>query len=63
MNIFWFRRDLRTVDNTGLNKCLQQRKDVQPIFTFDTNIISELEVDDPRLTFIHENFQKNMNTQ
>ena len=57
MTIFWFRRDLRTVDNTGLNKCLQQRKDVQPIFIFDTNIISELEVDDPRLTFIYQNLK------
>ena len=55
MNIFWFRRDLRIFDNTGLFNCLKERKDVQPIFIFDTNITGELETDDPRISFIYEN--------
>ena len=55
MNIFWFRRDLRIFDNTGLFNCLKERKDVQPIFIFDTNITCELESDDPRISFIYEN--------
>ncbi len=54
INIFWFRRDLRLVDNTGLNKALASGLQVLPLFIFDTNIIDELPPDDPRLSFIYE---------
>jgi deoxyribodipyrimidine photo-lyase len=54
MNIFWFRRDLRLEDNTGLYAALTSGEEVLPIFVFDKNILAELPVDDARVTFIHE---------
>jgi deoxyribodipyrimidine photo-lyase len=58
MTIFWFRRDLRLLDNTGLNLALLKSKDVQPIFIFDKEIIDELPNDDPRVNFIYHELQK-----
>ena len=58
MTIFWFRRDLRLLDNTGLNLALLKSKDVQPIFIFDKEIIDELPNDDPRVNFIYYELQK-----
>ena len=58
MNIFWHRRDLRTFDNTGLYQALENCSDVQPIFIFDSNIIDELEDDDPRVNFIYFQLEK-----
>ncbi|HEY0091021.1 MAG TPA: deoxyribodipyrimidine photo-lyase, partial [Flavobacterium sp.] len=52
MNIFWFRRDLRLIDNAGLYHALSAGN-VLPIFIFDTNILSELPRDDARVAFIH----------
>jgi deoxyribodipyrimidine photo-lyase len=54
INIFWFRRDLRLNDNTGLNKVLASGLPVLPVFIFDTNIIDELPADDPRVNFIYD---------
>ena len=54
VSIFWFRRDLRLNDNHGLYKALEAPFPVLPIFIFDTDIIGELETDDPRVTFIHD---------
>jgi deoxyribodipyrimidine photo-lyase len=54
VNVFWFRRDLRLEDNTGLSHALSGGLPVLPLFIFDTEIISELPSDDPRITFIHE---------
>lgn len=49
--ILWFRRDLRIQDN----KILQEAKDeVLPIFIFDKHILSKLEKDDRRVTFIYD---------
>ncbi len=53
--IFWFRRDLRLEDNTGLTAALRSGSPVLPIFIFDTNIIDELPDNDPRISFIHKN--------
>jgi len=58
MTIFWFRRDLRLMDNTGLNLALLKSKDVQPIFIFDKDIIDELPNDDPRVNFLYDELQK-----
>ena len=58
MTIFWFRRDLRLLDNTGLNLALSESKDVQPIFIFDDDIIDELSKDDPRLNLIYQELLK-----
>ena len=58
MTIFWFRRDLRLLDNTGLNLALIKSKDVQPIFIFDKEIIDELPNDDPRVNFLYDELLK-----
>ncbi|GGB65824.1 deoxyribodipyrimidine photo-lyase [Flavobacterium suaedae] len=53
MNIFWFRRDLRIEDNTGLYNALTSEEEVLPIFIFDKNILEDLPKNDHRITFIH----------
>ncbi len=52
--MFWFRRDLRLEDNTGLHKALVENERVVPLFIFDTTILDKLEDPaDARVTFIH----------
>lgn len=43
VSIFWFRRDLRLLDNIGLQKALETDFPVLPIFIFDTDILGKLE--------------------
>ena len=52
--VFWFRRDLRFNDNTGLLAALAEAEAVLPVFIFDERIISELDDDDPRISFIYK---------
>ena len=53
--VFWFRRDLRLDDNTGLFNALKRELAVLPIFIFDTNILSQLDdKNDRRVDFIHQ---------
>lgn len=53
--IFWFRRDLRLEDNTGLYHALQSGLPILPLFIFDTDILSQLEdKHDRRVDFIHQ---------
>jgi deoxyribodipyrimidine photo-lyase len=54
INVFWFRRDLRLKDNTGLHNALKSGLPVLPVFMFDTNTTDDLPVDDPRINFIYE---------
>ncbi|KFF01049.1 deoxyribodipyrimidine photolyase [Chryseobacterium formosense] len=55
INIFWFRRDLRLNDNTGLNEALQSEQKVIPVFIFDTEILDQLEnKSDRRVDYIHQ---------
>ena len=54
INIFWFRRDLRLEDNTGLIAALLGNAKVLPIFIFDENILNELPKSDARVHFIYE---------
>lgn len=55
LNIFWFRRDLRLIDNTGLFHALQSGLPVLPLFIFDRNILDTLENRrDARVEFIHQ---------
>lgn len=54
MTIFWFRRDLRLEDNTGLFEALSNNKEVLPIFIFDKSILNDLHKDDARVTFIYK---------
>jgi deoxyribodipyrimidine photo-lyase len=58
INIFWFRRDLRLHDNTGLTNALKSDLPVLPVFIFDTNITGELETKDPRISFIYGILEK-----
>ena len=59
VNIFWFRRDLRLNDNTGLYHALKGGKPVVPLFIFDCNILDELEDRvDRRVEFIHNSLQQ-----
>jgi len=53
-SIFWHRRDLRINDNAGLFNALKNCDSVQPIFIFDSTILSQLPNDDQRIIFIHQ---------
>ena len=56
--IFWFRRDLRIQDNTGLYYALKENKSVLPVFIFDNEILDKLEDKaDKRVEFIHQSLQ------
>ena len=53
--IYWFRRDLRTEDNKGLQKALASGLPVIPIFIFDTEILNQLsDPCDRRVDYIHQ---------
>lgn len=61
--VFWYRRDLRLLDNHGLYKAISSGLPVVPIFIFDSNILDELPKNDARLTLIYkalENIHKNL---
>ena len=50
--IFWFRRDLRVEDNTGLYHAVRESKEVLPIFIFDDNILKRLLTENQRIGFL-----------
>lgn len=55
INVFWFRRDLRLEDNTGLQAALSDGLPVLPLFIFDKNILDDLQdKDDARVSFLHQ---------
>lgn len=56
LTVFWFRRDLRIKDNHALYQALKQQIDnVQPIFIFDSNILTQFQdPNDFRVPFIHQ---------
>jgi deoxyribodipyrimidine photo-lyase len=54
ITLFWFRRDLRLHDNSGLLHALNSGLPVLPVFVFDTDILNDLaDKTDARLTFLH----------
>lgn len=56
---FWFRRDLRLMDNNGLFHALQSGLPVQCVFIFDRHILDQLDdKDDRRVAFIHYHLRK-----
>lgn len=57
ISIFWFRRDLRLHDNTGLTKALNGAERVLPVFIFDKDILDELPENDSRVSFIFDTLQ------
>ena len=55
LSIFWFRRDLRLNDNSGLFEALKNSNPVLPLFIFDTEILDKLPgKEDKRVVFIHK---------
>lgn len=63
VTLFWFRRDLRLVDNTALAYALKEDTPVLPIFIFDRNILDKLEEkDDARVTFLQQTIE-DLNSQ
>jgi deoxyribodipyrimidine photo-lyase len=53
--VFWLRRDLRLEDNAGLYYALKEKKEVLPLFIFDTQILDRLEdKHDSRVRFIYQ---------
>ena len=59
VSIFWFRRDLRLVDNAGLYYALKNNTNILPLFIFDENILNKLEdKSDKRVEFIHRSLQE-----
>jgi deoxyribodipyrimidine photo-lyase len=58
INIFWFRRDLRLNDNTGLFHALKSGLPLLALFIFDTDILGELVKNDPRVSFIYDELTK-----
>ena len=55
VSIFWFRRDLRLYDNSGLSLATHSKNKVIPIFIFDTSITDKLPNNDKRINFIFDN--------
>lgn len=56
--IFWFRRDLRLLDNTALYFALKEQQEVLPLFIFDTEILNSLtDKADKRVDFIHQTLE------
>ena len=52
VTLFWFRRDLRVIDNKGLYEALKHSNKVLPIFIFDEKILDKLPKKDARITFL-----------
>lgn len=55
--VFWFRRDLRIIDNAALFKVLTSGFKVLPVFIFDKLILKKLNPDDKRVSFIYQAIQ------
>ncbi len=63
ISVFWFRRDLRLTDNTGLFYALKSGLPALPVFIFDTSILEKLNAkNDARISFIHSEIEK-INTE
>ena len=58
VSVFWFRRDLRLEDNTGLARAINSGYPVLALFIFDTEIIDELPAGDARISFIYQQLEK-----
>ena len=50
--IFWFRRDLRVEDNTGLYHAVKESEEVLPVFILDENILRKIIRENPRIGFL-----------
>lgn len=62
-SVFWFRRDLRLKDNSGLYHALKNSKNVVPVFIFDKEILDGLnDKNDKRISFIYDTLE-NLKTE
>ncbi len=52
--LFWFRRDLRLVDNRAFSVAVEQGLPILPLFIFDPAITATLPEDDARISFIYD---------
>jgi deoxyribodipyrimidine photo-lyase len=57
-NIFWFRRDLRLEDNTGLNQAFLEGDQVIPVFIIDTNYLNLSDTSDARVYFLFDGIRE-----
>jgi len=60
--IFWFRRDLRTDDNSGLYHAVNENDQVIPLFVLDNLFLHCVRPDNPRLGFLFDAL-KNLDEQ
>jgi deoxyribodipyrimidine photo-lyase len=56
-SIFWFKRDLRVDDNTGLYYAVKESKEVIPLFILDPQILKKLNPNNHRLGFLMDALQ------
>lgn len=57
-SLVWLRRDLRLTDHAALSHATRNHESVACVFVFDSQILSGLDHDDRRLTFIWESLQE-----
>jgi len=58
ITIFWFKRDLRTEDNTGLYHAIKESREVLPVYVLDDDILSSYPSDSKRLGFFFDALKK-----
>ncbi|MEM7009499.1 MAG: deoxyribodipyrimidine photo-lyase [Thermodesulfobacteriota bacterium] len=56
--IFWFKRDLRTEDNTGLFHVINDSREVMPVYVLDDDILASYPRDSKRLGFFFDALRK-----
>jgi len=56
--IFWFKRDLRTEDNTGLYHAISESREVLPIYVLDDEILKDYPRNSKRLGFFFDALKK-----
>jgi deoxyribodipyrimidine photo-lyase len=56
--IFWFKRDLRTEDNTGLYHAVSEGREILPIYILDDDILENYTLRSKRLGFFFDALKK-----
>jgi len=51
-SLFWFKRDLRAVDNTGLSNAVRDSREIIPIYVLEDGILSKLPQGSKRAAFL-----------
>ena len=58
MTVFWFKRDLRIEDNTGLYHAIKESREVLPVYVLDDDILSSYPSNSKRLGFFFDSLRK-----